>query len=80
MLIFTEAEQLLVEEDDEMFGIFIRILNDAAAVWNGQVESGDEMRSSAPFHVIFQSSDSDLFSTRLQLTGFSCAELDLNAR
>lgn len=80
ILIFTDAEQLLVEEDDKLFGIFIRILNDAAGVWNGQVESEEQMRSFAPFHVIFQSSDKERFTARLQLAGFSCAELDISAR
>jgi len=80
ILIFTDAEQLLVREDDEVFAILIRTLNDAAALWNGQVESGAQFQAFAPFHVIFQSSDKERFTSRLQLAGFSCAELALNAR
>lgn len=80
ILIFTDAEQLLAEEDDELLGIFIRVLHNAAAEWNGQVDSGSQMRSFAPFHVIFQSSDSERFTSRLQRVGFSCTQLELNAR
>ena len=80
ILIFTDAEQLLTKEDDEVFGIFIGILNDAAAMWNRQVETEEQMRSFAPFHMIFQSSDKERFTSRLQLAGFSCAELDINVR
>lgn len=79
LLIFTDAEQLLTKEDDEVFATLVRILNDAAAVWNRQVETEEQMRSFAPFHVIFQSSDKERFISRLQLAGFSCAELDLSA-
>jgi|GEM_PF-1666136 len=80
ILIFTDAEELLREEDDEVFASFICILHDAAAIWNGQVESGEQIRSFAPFHVIFQSNNIERFTSRLQVANFSCAELDLSAR
>jgi hypothetical protein len=80
VLIITDAETLLSNENDGQFSVFLGILQKSAVEWNGEAENSDELRGSpAHFCVIFQVSEHARaeFASRLQLTGATYHHLEV---
>ena len=83
ILIITNSEATLAEEDEEQFFTFIEILHNAGEEWSRPVETSEPWsHQPVPFHVIFQSSESDLdvVTSRLKSTRVPFQEMQLGAR
>ena len=80
ILLITNAEALLTEEDEEQLATLTGILHNAGEEWSRPVET-PEWRSRPPvsFHTIFQCSESDLGVVRFRLksTGMTFQEMQV---
>lgn len=82
ILIVTDAEQVLIEEEPEQLESLINILQDAGDEWSVPVETTEAWsRESVGFHVVFQCTGRDKQEVirRLQSVGASLREVQTNA-
>jgi|KBSSwiStaDraftv2_1062776.scaffolds.fasta_scaffold50250_4 RNAse (barnase) inhibitor barstar len=82
ILLITNAQAFLAEEDEEQFSALTGILQNAAEEWSRRVEVPEwRRRPPVPFHIIFQCLESDLgvVMLRLKTTGITFQEIRLDA-
>lgn len=82
ILIVTNSEATLAEEDEEQLVTLIDILQNAGEEWSRPVETSESWsHPPVPFHVIFQSSESGLevVTSRLKSTGILFEEIQIEA-
>lgn len=82
ILIITNSEDMLAEEDEEQLSTLIDILQNAGEEWSRPVETSESWgHPPVPFHVIFQSSESGLevVTSRLKSTGMLFEEMQIEA-
>ena len=78
VLIITDAQAVLSEENEEQFATFVKIIQKAGEEWGQPVETSEAWsRPSVPFHVIFQCTESDKQGviSRLKSIGASFQEI-----
>ena len=82
ILLITNAEVLMIEENEQQLATLTRILENAGNEWSRPVEAPEwRRRPPVPFHTIFQCSEPNLptVTVRLQSTGVALQEIELGS-